>query len=141
MGIPKILHQIWFQGQQVLPEKYHPMRQTWLDLHPGWKQMFWDQPRMESLLQVCDAHPRNVIDILQKPEYSWVYEAWKGFSLRIQKIDVFKCVALLEFGGVYSDMDTSCIRPLDSLLPPECTIAIGRYKVCLHMRIRSRRLT
>jgi mannosyltransferase OCH1-like enzyme len=98
--IPFRLHQIWFQGADQIPMKYHPFQQSWRHHHPHWDYRLWDQPQIEQLVATCSNFVQSLYH--QLPE-------------RIQKIDLAKYLILQRYGGVYVDMDMECVQPLDSL--------------------------
>jgi len=100
MGIPMIIHQIWFQGRQDIPGKYQAFRQTWLQ--QGCPYHFWEEESIKSILSSNDVPP------LWKRTYD-------SFHTMIQKIDFAKYVILYLFGGIYLDMDIFAIRPLSDL--------------------------
>ena len=45
MSIPKIIHQIWWQGEKSIPEKYLSYIESWKTNHPDFKYMFWDEKK------------------------------------------------------------------------------------------------
>ena len=55
-------------------------------------------------------------DLLEK-HYSWFLPTYDAYRYPIQQIDAFKYFVLWHYGGVYMDLDISCRRPLDPLLP------------------------
>jgi mannosyltransferase OCH1-like enzyme len=116
--IPKIIHQIWFQGENI-PEKYKKNYTKWKLLHPQWKYKLWTEAKMIKFFE------DNI-------EYNTYYnDTWLHFPKMIQKIDSFKFVALDKFGGVYVDMDMEPIRPLDSLMDlnyKNSEFMIGEFK-------------
>ena len=99
MNIPKIIHQIWFQGESEIPPHLNEYRRTWKELNPEFKMMFWDKERIEFLVN--------------KTEWSDVYYS---SPLMIQKIDIAKYIILLEYGGIYIDIDIKCIKPIRTIL-------------------------
>ena len=99
--IPKIIHQIWFQGQKELPAKYIPFQQGWKDIHNEFKYILWDESKIASLLY---------------KKYPWYYQIWSSLPYMIQKIDSAKMFILHEYGGVYADMDMECIMSIEPLL-------------------------
>lgn len=101
--IPKIIHQIWFQGEENIPEKYHSMRESWKKYHPTWKHILWDKEKIEELLV----------------EYENIKPLYEYFTRMIAKIDLAKLVIMHRYGGVYSDMDMTALRPIDELLTDE----------------------
>ena len=47
--IPRTIHQIWMQGQEVLPAKYQAFQQTWKQ-EKDFAYEFWDQKGLKILL-------------------------------------------------------------------------------------------
>lgn len=97
--IPKIIHQIWFQGKSNCPQLDNC--KTWKDKHPDYEYMFWDEPMMKELI---------------KTKYLYLYEKWCNYRYMHQKIDLFKYVLMDYYGGIYADVDAICLKPFDSLL-------------------------
>lgn len=114
--IPKIIHQIWFQGLKNLPEEHKNKRESWKRLNPHFEYMLWDN---ESML--------FIISTLY-PQYLNTYN---NFKYMHQKIDFFKYIVLYAYGGIYADMDTINLKPLDSLLNKykDSEIIVGKLAV------------
>lgn len=100
-GIPRILHQIWFQGEVDIPSRYIPFQKNWKELHSDFTYVLWDEIRISELLK--KHHPK-------------FYAIWKNLPHRIQKIDAAKIVILCDFGGVYVDMDMEPIMSIEPML-------------------------
>lgn len=45
------IHQIWWQGEDQIPVKYHKNIEAVKKFHPGWKYVLWDQKKIEDLIQ------------------------------------------------------------------------------------------
>lgn len=101
MAIPRILHQIWLQGEKAVPERYRALRESWVQHHPGWQHRFWDERSIRELV-AC--------------RYSWFLPVYDGYRYLHQRVDSGRYFILYEHGGVYADIDTECLRPLDPLL-------------------------
>ena len=99
-AIPKIIHQIWYQGQKFLPEKHHSMQESWHKHHPDWQYIFWDKDKIKQLVA----------------KYPDVERLYNYFPRMIMKIDLAKLIIMYEYGGVYVDMDMTSLRPIDPLL-------------------------
>lgn len=110
MTIPKVTHQIWFQGWDQLPEKYHEDTDKLAILNQNWEHKKWDE---DSLRDECGKF---------SPEALAKFE---GFTNMIQKIDFGRYVVLYKYGGVSIDCDVECRRPLDK------TPGIDRYDLIL----------
>lgn len=100
-AIPRLLHQIWYQGEAAIPPTLRRYREGWARLHPGWETRLWDGASMRAL--VADRHPDllPLYDALPRPIY---------------RIDACRYVILQAFGGLYADLDVECFRPVDPLL-------------------------
>lgn len=102
--IPHIIHLIWMTGNAsaspdpVIPETFVENIKTFLKNHPNWTYYFWTDissrqliaDRHKSLLSAYDHAPKLVV-----------------------KTDILRYVLMYEFGGVYTDLDTVSVRPLD----------------------------
>lgn len=99
MNIPKIIHQIWLQGEDVIPEKFLPYIDKIKKFHPTWEYMLWDNV--------------SIINLLRKNEI-WIETYYKLRYLH-QKVDYARYIILYEYGGIYIDMDVKIVKKLDTL--------------------------
>lgn len=98
--IPKITHQIWFQGWHNLPEKYQRDTEKLAILNQNWEHMKWDE---KSLRTECEKFSPEAL------------AKFDGFDNMIQKVDFGRYVVLHAYGGVSVDCDAECLRPLDKI--------------------------
>jgi Glycosyltransferase sugar-binding region containing DXD motif len=99
--IPRIIHQVWIQGLYETPRRYRRWAATWAELNPGWEHRIWDETSLISLMTGLD--PR------------WL-EVFSSQPDTLGKADVARYCLLQTFGGVYADMDTTCLRPIGPVL-------------------------
>jgi len=99
--IPKIIHQIFFQGEAAVPEKYRRYHQTVLQHHPNWDHQFWDEARARKFME---------------SNYSWFLPIFDAYPHDIQRRDAIRYFILYHYGGFYIDMDIECLKPIDNLL-------------------------
>jgi mannosyltransferase OCH1-like enzyme len=99
--IPKIIHQIWIQGQASLPEIYRTASKTWQENNRDWNYTLWDGPALREFMAT------------EAPEWLPLYDAQGEMEA---KADVARYALLLVRGGLYADMDTECLRPAARLL-------------------------
>jgi len=52
-------------------------------------------------------------------ENAHLMEFWHDLQVPVLRADLFRYLALQTFGGVYSDIDTSCKRPISEWIPSE----------------------
>jgi mannosyltransferase OCH1-like enzyme len=127
--IPKIIHQIWIQGESELPDKYKDNVSLLKSLNPGWKHVVWDN---DSLREQCARLGDDVVSCFDAAEYMH------------QKVDLGRYVVVYLHGGISIDMDVKALRPLDSLkgLQNISTLAVSRmplnrFESWLHNRFTS----
>jgi hypothetical protein len=118
--IPHTIHQVWFQGASVVPPKFDGARASWIKHHPpgsGWTIKTWDNDSIERLLHAVAP------DFGMEPDalLTW-YRTLPKF---IFKCDVGRCFILYAEGGVYADMDTLSLQPMDTLLDKSEAAADG----------------
>jgi len=104
MTIPRIIHQIWWQGIENIPPKLKIASETWQRLHPGWEYKLWDAESMENLV---------------KTEFPWFYEYYINYEYQIQRADVIRYLFLYKYGGIYVDIDILCKKSLEPFITTE----------------------
>lgn len=98
-GIPHVLHQVFMSGEP--PREWRALASTWLQHHPGWEYRLWGGDACRSLL---------------RERYPQVQQAFDELSFDIQRADAIRYLILHALGGVYSDLDVECLRPVEPLL-------------------------
>ncbi len=112
-SIPKIIHQIWIQGYDNLPLRYQHQAKTWQKRNPSWEYRFWDEHSLKTLIRT---HCSGLLP---------VYEAYEEV---VPKSDIGRYVLLEAFGGLYVDIDTICVRPIDQyFLEPNKSLYVQVY--------------
>lgn len=109
--VPRVVHQIWWQGEAAIPAKYAAPRATWLEHHPpasGWRIQTWDEDSIRGVLRAVAP------DFGETPD--GLVAAVDAIPTIIQRCDVARVFILYQYGGVYADMDTLALQPLDGLL-------------------------
>lgn len=99
-GVPRIIHQIWFQGADRVPAKYHTNMQRLRDLNPGWRHRVWSDPELRAACQAVSPLAAT---------------AYMLSTAMHQKIDLGRMCVLYLHGGISVDVDAEPLRPLDSL--------------------------
>jgi mannosyltransferase OCH1-like enzyme len=98
MTIPRIIHQIWYQGTDNIPPKYRANASALRRLNPGWQHVVWDDAGLQ---QLCAA--------------AGCLETYLGYKILHQRIDFGRYVALYTHGGISVDMDVRPLRSFDEL--------------------------
>jgi len=99
--IPKIIH----QTAPSDTSKWHPV---WRECQKSWKEKF---PDYEYKMWTDED-----LDQLISTKYSWFYPTFKGYDLKIKRIDAARYFILYEYGGIYADMDFECLNNFEHIL-------------------------
>ena len=100
---PKVLHQIWWQGEKAIPAEYAPMRASWAATNPTWTIKLWDEASATALIN---------------NSYAWFAPVFHALPSKIQKADAARYAILHAEGGVYADLDVEAFLPLDEVVAP-----------------------
>jgi mannosyltransferase OCH1-like enzyme len=98
-----IIHQIWFDlgnGSEV-PLKYVNYQKSWINLHPNWKYVLWNE---------------NSGNELMLKSYPQFYDLYLNVKYPIMKIDLLRYCILDKIGGMYVDIDYKCLNNFDDYL-------------------------
>lgn len=88
--IPKIIHMIWIGDKKLSKHKKKNIR-SYRKLNPDWKVKIWTND--------------NLPEIINKYTYNKV-SSWAA------KADILRLEILYRYGGLYTDMDSRCLKPL-----------------------------
>jgi mannosyltransferase OCH1-like enzyme len=97
--IPKTLHHLWTSDNDFAP-KFHAFRVSWMQQNPSWEFRLWrlDELPLHRFPKICSR-------MLTDPQLHWVL-----------KSDIARWLIVWMYGGVYSDTDVECLRPMDRFL-------------------------
>lgn len=96
--IPKLIHIIWWQGINKIPDKFKYNINSWKINNPKYKIILWDE--------------RSILDMIAKYNYNKIIL----YKRMIQKIDYAKYLIMYKYGGCYVDIDMKCNDKLDIYL-------------------------
>lgn len=97
--IPRILFQTW-KSRTALPSNYALWRSTFLSHNPEYQCLIWD-----------DADNRAFV----AKHFSWFLSTYDAFPKEIFRVDAVRLLFLFHHGGFYCDLDTECLKSLDTL--------------------------
>mmetsp|Transcript_27338 Transcript_27338/g.57718 ORF Transcript_27338/g.57718 Transcript_27338/m.57718 type:complete len:320 (+) Transcript_27338:52-1011(+) len=97
--IPRIVHQTY--KSTSLPPNFQSWRDECIAQNPTWEFRIWTD---EDNLRLVQEH---------YPHFLALYE---GYDSNIKRIDMVRFLYLHKFGGVYMDMDMTCLKPFGSTL-------------------------
>lgn len=108
-GIPLRLFQTW-KSRTGLPANYAYWSATLRAMNPDFEYVLWD-----------DDDNRRYIAHHQP----WFLDTYNAYPAEIFRADIIRPFFLFEYGGLYADMDTECLKPLENLLSNH-QIVLGR---------------
>jgi len=122
--VPKIIHNIWIEGYENLPNE---IKMNYLNIkktNPEWEFIIWDNEMITQLLK----------------KYPSIYELYNKNIYTVYDIDSIKShiaryIIMKEYGGLYFDIEFNCISSLDNLFlndnkdESKNTIYIARSKI------------
>lgn len=81
-----------------LPEPAEAARETWISNNPGWKCELYDDDDIEKYIKNDWPTP--------------MYKFFKSLPVGVMKADLWRYLILKTHGGVYSDIDSKCLKPI-----------------------------
>jgi len=108
--ISKIIWQTHEWDYEDLPEIYKKTTKTWQVLNPDWEYRYLNaQERRDMIKEIMP----SILD--QYDSYDgYIYDG-KSLGGMLQ-CDLWRILSVYEYGGVYADMDSVCMGPLDQML-------------------------
>jgi hypothetical protein len=104
--IPKIIHNIWIQGYEHLPEKNKLNQVEIKKLNPDWDFFIWDNKMILELLQ---KYPKMLT------LYKNVNKLTGVIHSKTTQSEIARYVILKEYGGLYYDLDYEYVTSFNEL--------------------------
>lgn len=108
-SIPKLIFQTW-KSKTDLPENFAAWQKSLKDVNPEFAYRIWDDKDNRAFIA---------------KNFAWFLETYDSYPSEIFRADAVRYFFLYKFGGVYVDMDTECLKPLDPLLEVS-DVVLGR---------------
>jgi mannosyltransferase OCH1-like enzyme len=104
----KIIHQIWFdfrqekdkKGPPEIPDKYKNYRESWATNNPDWLCVLWDDDMSNQMV---------------KSHFPELWKVYSKYPTGVQRCDAFRYCLLYRYGGFYVDVDTKCLKPVNTV--------------------------
>lgn len=105
--IPRQMWQIWLYSTKQPDRDWGQLSHTWIDLNKGWDYHYvvMRDSSAETYVQNSFKHRPDIV------------QAFTEANETIHKADFLRYLLLLEQGGVYSDLDTRCTKPIRDWIP------------------------
>ena len=102
--IPKIIHNIWIQGYENIPEKEKQNLENIKILNPEYKFFFWDETKIISLLQKYPKLHKCYEKLQKSNDNTYPFRS-----------DIARYIIMYKYGGIYFDLDIECISSFENL--------------------------
>ncbi|TPX30800.1 hypothetical protein SmJEL517_g05727 [Synchytrium microbalum] len=104
LQIPKTVHQT--SAKSTLDDRM----KSWQDMNPGYDYILWSDAQVDSF--VSTEFPEHYLDFARLPK-------------PVYKADLFRYLLLYKLGGIYSDTDTQCLKPISTWTNDAPNMIIG----------------
>jgi mannosyltransferase OCH1-like enzyme/GR25 family glycosyltransferase involved in LPS biosynthesis len=103
--VPKIIHQLW--RDENIPDHLKLMQQSVIDNHPDYEYKLWKDS--------------DILKFIEEfyPEMFHYYNS--GIEHIIQQIDFIRLLLIYHYGGIYIDLDSICLKPVNDILNYPCS--------------------
>jgi mannosyltransferase OCH1-like enzyme len=98
-SFPKMIFQTW-KSKVSIPGNYARWSESFKRMNPDFEYVLWD-----------DFDNRRFIETY----YPWFLPIYDAYPREIYRADAVRYFFLYQFGGLYADMDTECLRPVAPL--------------------------
>lgn len=110
--IPRVIFQT--HETNILPQRMLDSCRSWLDKNPEYDYIFFDKnDRLKFITRYFDKKILNI---------------YNSLSHGAIKADLFRSCYIYKYGGVYSDVDQLCLKPLSGIIDPEDDLVTGLCK-------------
>jgi alpha 1,6-mannosyltransferase len=96
--IPKLIHQTWWSYNTSKQEYIHNSTTSWRYKNQDYFHFVWND---------------TDIDLLVQHFYPGEYKNFQKLPKPVHKADMFRYIVLNTLGGIYADVDTLCLKPVD----------------------------
>lgn len=107
--IPNVLWQTY--KTKFPPQKSLESIHSWLSLNPTLEWYYMDDDKCDQFIK----------DHFNKD----FYNMYSSLPFGVMKADVWRVAVIYVYGGIYSDLDTKCLKSVDTWLKPEYDLIVG----------------
>lgn len=117
--IPRLIHQVWSDKVIPIPEVFENFADTWKTNNSEWEYKLWGQADMDNFIALF---------------YPELLPKYESFPYDIQRWDAIRYLILDKLGGVYVDIDSECLKPIDELIGEhECCFSLEPKEHCMSL--------
>ena len=98
-ALGRLIHHSW--KTPSLPPRFGLYSKTWCECFNAWPQVLW-----------TDADNGRLV----RDKFAWFQDVFREFAKPINSLDTLRYMYLMEYGGLYTDLDNLCLQPFEHLL-------------------------
>lgn len=106
--IPKF---IWHTYKSFPPEDLKQHIQSWINLNPDYTWLYMDDLRCSKFIQ--ENFNKEFVDM------------YNSLPIPVMKADVWRVAVVYAYGGVYTDIDCMCLKPVSTWLDDKDRLVVG----------------
>jgi len=111
MSIPKIIWQTYKTNFNDLPQYVKDFAQTWIDMNPEYTYRYMSD--------------KEALDFILK-EYGQCWaDIFNSVPVSVMRGDIWRYLVIYKYGGVYADLDTECLTPIDAWIKNEYDMIVS----------------
>jgi mannosyltransferase OCH1-like enzyme len=110
--IPKIIWQTYESSFEELPKEAKNLVKIWKEKNPEWEYCYMDSRQRDDF-------------VLKEFGKEW-FDIYSNINLGIIKANIWRCMVVYKYGGVYSDLDTLCIEPIESWIKEDFSLTVAK---------------
>ncbi|KAL4981100.1 nucleotide-diphospho-sugar transferase [Aspergillus desertorum] len=99
-SVPKLIHQTWFPAGSNMSTSAQAWVQTMRAQNAAWEYVLWDDESNELLVERY---------------FPWFLKTYRSLPQDINRADIARNFYMYLHGGMYADVDTEALRPVDAL--------------------------
>ena len=108
--IPKIIWQTYETPYEELSDRIKSYTSSWSRINPEHDYRYFDAQAREKF-------------VLEHFGQEW-HDLFVSLPLGVMRADIWRCMAVYVYGGVYVDLDTMCYSQIENWIPSDSTFAI-----------------
>lgn len=108
--IPKIIWQTYEIPYDELSDRIKEYTSSWSRINPDYEYKYFDAKSREDF-------------VLEHFGQEW-HDLFVSLPLGVMRADIWRCMAVYVYGGVYVDLDTMCYAEIKEWIPSYATFAI-----------------
>ncbi|RMY76234.1 hypothetical protein D0864_09193 [Hortaea werneckii] len=106
-SLPQKIWQTWKTSPHALNDELIKLSKSWIDMNPEYRYELLTDNASETYIRERFDHRQDIIEVFER------------ITDRVLRADLTRYLTILGDGGVYTDIDTDCSKPIREWIPDE----------------------